>query len=291
MSSSPTVIASATKCSTMLHATAPSFFAPSESAATPDTLTSTGSPAKRAARRHWLVSGSTASFLRQDTAGAWWQPATLNGTSAPTIGTPSQLTALAIAPALGQALNGNQFLIATLNSGSTKQIFGRPTAVDGNLGSNTDKGVPALASSIEAYVGIGDALVRFNSADLTTSVLVATVSGDNIRTSPVLGAPRVSGGMAEGYAISKNGTLLAFQQGTGSELWRAPLIAAGDSINTHMAFDCNRANPTSKTGVLYVGTASGKVLSIIVDAPRLLDSSGAWPKYQPKFITAFEVNL
>jgi hypothetical protein len=86
--------------------------------------------------------------------------------------------------------------------------------------------------------------------------------------------------MGEGYAVSKLGTLLAFRQGTGSVLWRAPLIAPGDSINTHMAFDCNRANPTTKTGVLYVGAASGKVISIIVDAPKLLDTNGAWPKYQ-----------
>jgi hypothetical protein len=50
-----------------------------------------------------------------------------------------------------------------------------------------------------------------------------------------------------------------------------------------MTFDCNRANPASKTGVLYVGSSggsTGKVLSIIVDSPKLLDTMGAWPKYQ-----------
>lgn len=137
-----------------------------------------------------------------------------------------------------------------------------------------------MASSSEAYIGQGTTLVRFDPANLTTATTVGTVTSDSIRTSPVLGAPRVSGEMPEGYAVSKGGTLLTFRQGTGAELWRAPLLAAGDSVNTHMAFDCNRASPASKTGVLYVGAASGKIISIIVDAPKLLDSSGAWPKYQ-----------
>jgi hypothetical protein len=32
--------------------------------------------------------------------------------------------------------------------------------------------------------------------------------------------------------------------------------------------------------VLYVGAKNGAVEALIVDAPRLLDTAGAWPKYQ-----------
>ncbi|MFZ5439267.1 MAG: hypothetical protein ACOZQL_04620 [Myxococcota bacterium] len=84
--------------------------------------------------------------------------------------------------------------------------------------------------------------------------------------------------MPEGYAVSKLGRLVVFRRGT-SETWQAPL-GSGENVLTHPAFDCNRASPTTKTGILYVGTQSGKVFSIIVDSPKLLEGNDVWPKYQ-----------
>jgi hypothetical protein len=155
------------------------------------------------------------------------------------------------------------------------------TATDGTLGALSDKGVPALVSATDGYVGAGSTLVRFNPAALGATVsTVETLATDAIRTSPVLGAARPVGGSAEGYAVSQAGTLVVFSQSTGAKLWDASLVPAGDQVLTHMTMDCNRVTSNKTTGVLYVGAKSGVVQALIVDAPRLLDSVGAWPKYQ-----------
>ena len=51
---------------------------------------------------------------------------------------------------------------------------------------------------------------------------------------------------------------------------------------THMAFDTNRANCASNTGILYIGTDQGAVYAVIVDSNQLYEGvdGGAWPKYQ-----------
>ncbi len=231
-----------------------------------------------------VVSGATASFLRQDSSGSpgiYFQSVAL--TASPSAGTQTRLTTLVGVPAAGQAVSSGQFLIGTGDTGNGSQMYSVTDGgvqVGGSLGMTSEKGTPSIASSSEAYVGEGSTFVRFNPSALATSTNISGAPNDLIRTAPVLGAPRKAGATAEGYAVSRGGTLLVFPQGTGTAaLWAAPLLP-GDTVLTHMAFDCNRSAPTSKTGVLYIGAASGKVLSIIVDSPKLLDTAGAWPKYQ-----------
>ncbi len=226
-----------------------------------------------------VISGNTASFLQQGSSGANWQPVTLSGLSAPTLGTPELLNPLSSTP-IGQAVSGGKSIFgAAAGLGNNSQLYIRPGAGNNNLGiANTDKGIPVIASATEAYIGNGNTFVRFNPANLSTSTPVTTVT-DTFATSAVLGAPRTTGGPSEGYVISSTGTLVAFPQGTATaHLWTATLGIG--SVVTHPTFDCNRLNPTSKTGILYIGSSTGKVAAIIVDSPKLLEGDGTWPKYQ-----------
>jgi hypothetical protein len=54
------------------------------------------------------------------------------------------------------------------------------------------------------------------------------------------------------------------------------------AVRAHPTLDCNRrmGAATSTTGILYIASSSGRLSAIIVDSPKLLDATGAWPKYQ-----------
>lgn len=233
------------------------------------------------------VHAGKASFLANNTflgalGGCIWEEVDLGNPNA----TPesSQLTGLGVA-CVGQAVRTDAFLISSKQAAGD-QVFLRADAGSegGTLGGVTaDRGVPSVASIIEAYLGQGSALVRFNPSDLDAGGvgIGAALSGESVRTAPVLGDEQ-DGGVAAGYAISDKGTLIAFTHSNANsvELWRSKVLDSSDTIASHMAFDRNRSNCASKTGILYLGTASGNVTAIIVDSPRLLDKVGAWPKYQ-----------
>jgi hypothetical protein len=229
----------------------------------------------------------TASLLHQDnTTGAWWQPVTLiaNGVGNPAVGTALQLGSDTHTVPVGQALFLGSPLVGAGGATADAKLFTveNGNVGGGNLGGTTDKGLPVIASVNEGYVGAGASLVRFNPSDLSaTAPSVHTLTSDAIRTSPILGAARPEGGGAEGYAVSKGGTLVVFSQGSNTDTWTAPLsFEAGSSVVTHPAMDCNRATLSRNTGVLYVGDDKGAVKAIVVDSPRLLDGAGVWPKYQ-----------
>jgi hypothetical protein len=227
----------------------------------------------------------TASFLRQDisgnvTAGAWWQPVTLAADgSGGTPGTALQIGNDPASLAFGQALVGTTPLLAAGLNASSRQLFwGQSPGLDGGtLATPTvDKGVPAIVSATEAYVGSGNALVRFSPSFLDAGTLSLALNNP-VRTSPVLTAPSADGGLAQGYVVSRGGELLVFGLGTAGQQWTAQL-PGNPTVLTHPTLDCNRARPG--TGILYVGTQAGTVTAIIVDNPKLLDDAGVWPKYQ-----------
>jgi hypothetical protein len=188
---------------------------------------------------------------------------------------------------MGQALlPDGGFLIGTAPSGiGATDIFvtqwpnqGTTYLATGNLGGDAITGVPVVASASEAYAGHGSGLYRFDPSNLNASVLV--IDGgttDTFYLSPVLTKAK-DGGVGQGYAVSNTGNVVAFTVGTsGGVAWTTALPAP---VLTHPTLDCNRQSPTTKTGILYVGTKGGYVQAIIVDNPGLLDTAGAWPKYQ-----------
>jgi hypothetical protein len=102
---------------------------------------------------------------------------------------------------------------------------------------------------------------------------------------PVLGA--TAGGQPDRvYVVSQGGTLgVAPQVGAGTmEMpWTDVLPLATSTVSASPTLDCNRyavtAGARANTGVLYVVTNQGEVVSLVVDSPRL-DTAAKWPKFQ-----------
>lgn len=223
-----------------------------------------------------IIHGGTASFITKTTTGFSWQPVDMSQ-ALPVLGTAVEFSTDPSLPASGQALVGNQFLISGVGVGNRK-LFAFDGGASSDLGNSTgDKGVAAIASSTRGFVGSGTGLLRFDPSSLGSPVSVAAAVGDNYLASPVLGASRNAAGEL-GYAVGQNGNLVVFEQGNASASWNYDLTTA--QVLTHPTFDCNRTNAESKTGILYVGTSNGHVMAIVVDSPKLLDTAGAWPKYQ-----------
>lgn len=227
-------------------------------------------------------SAPTASFLNKPTtSGASWRPVS-NLLSAPSSPMSMQVTNAAPLPPMGQALLPDASVLITTESIVAANVFvgnvSNVSARSGTLGAAVTAGVPVVASGTEAYAGSGLGLVRFDPAALGSSVpLLPTDAGtETFYLSPVLTRGQ-DGGVGSGYAIGSGGSLTVFGQGDGGVQWRAAL---GGAVATHPTFDCNRLRPQSKTGILYVGKRNGSVQAIIVDSPKLLDTPGAWPKYQ-----------
>jgi hypothetical protein len=226
-----------------------------------------------------------ASFLQlQPTVGANWQGVAdflglqKNATTQP-------LTTSDVLPATGQALlPDGGFLIGAVSSGGGMDIFeapwpgGLPNVTSGNLGADKKTGVPVVASASEAYAGHGGGLFRFDPSNLNASTIV--IDGgttDTFYLSPILSKAK-DGGVGQGYAVSNTGNLVVFELGSAPGVaWTS---ATGTSVVTHPTLDCNRQSPATRTGILYVGHDDGHVQAIIVDNPGLLDTPGAWPKYQ-----------
>lgn len=153
----------------------------------------------------------------------------------------------------------------------------------GNLGSASDKGLAAVVDSSTAFVGDATELVRFNPSSLGAPP-VQLASGPNVvvRTSPVLGkaGPRQTVGM--GYAVTESGGLWAFRLDANSAVLWGDVFLGSDFVYGHPNLDCNRRTgaATTTTGILYLASSWGRVAAIIVDSPKLLDSPGAWPRFQ-----------
>ncbi|MBL8950703.1 MAG: hypothetical protein JNK82_08000 [Myxococcaceae bacterium] len=110
------------------------------------------------------------------------------------------------------------------------------------------------------------------SRELAGSAFMGTAA-----PSPVLG----SGGKT--YVVDQNGRLFvmpsAFTSDAGQD-WSAPLPAAvAGSVSASPTLDCNRRISTSQTGVLYLATESGWVVTYLVDSPGGLETGAVWPKY------------
>jgi hypothetical protein len=229
-----------------------------------------------------VISGGTASFLTKPAQGpVSWQPVAL--AASPTLGTARQLLPGNAGYAFGQAVISNAFLIGSIDNGNNKELYvadaGAPTG--GNLGVDADTGVPVVASATEAYVGRGGDIVKFNPGFLNdsthSSIVWSASSGGAVRTSPVLG--KAANGATWGYAVTGAGELAAFRMDAAGS-WRASsIVGSGGTVLAHPTLDCNRGG-NNKTGVLYIGGQNGNVVAIVVDSPGLLDTAGAWPKYQ-----------
>ncbi len=135
------------------------------------------------------------------------------------------------------------------------------------------------------------ALIR-SANDNVNLIRVGVANGVELaRTSELLGssftgtgAPSpVLGTNGKTYVVDPTGSTFVvptdFGPDAGSE-WSAPqATAVAGAVNASPTLDCNRWRPASATGVLYLATESGWLVSYLVDSPRGLDTTAPWPKY------------
>ena len=87
------------------------------------------------------------------------------------------------------------------------------------------------------------------------------------------------------YVVDERGSLFVLPQdfvANGDASWAVALpgsiTTAGVVVTASPSLDCNRRMPTSQTGVLYIATETGWLVSYLVDS-KGLDVSAPWPKY------------
>jgi len=130
-------------------------------------------------------------------------------------------------------------------------------------------------------------LLRVNASTGVLSAQTAALSigsipssfGGNGAPTPVLGAGN------KAYVVDDRGSLFALKQDFMSNSnadWGvtlpAPILTSGVVVTASPTIDCNRRSPTSETGVLYIATETGWLVSYLVDS-KGLDQSAPWPKY------------
>jgi hypothetical protein len=85
------------------------------------------------------------------------------------------------------------------------------------------------------------------------------------------------------YIVDEMGTLFVMRStfaSTDTSEWKTTLpMDTSGTVTASPTLDCNRRNAGSQTGVLYIATQSGWLISYLVDSPGGLDRSSPWPKF------------
>ena len=226
----------------------------------------------------WLLTSPPGAGLHWNVIG------NINGS--PTVGVRQQLEMAGNDCCLGgQAVASGAALIAGSTAGARKFYLVAGTApTSGTLTAAVDNGVPAVGVG-SAFAGRGNDFVRFDPQQLNTAGTPLLTGTTLVRTSPVLGRARAGQSAGLGYAVTSSGTLVVFaQDGAANSAtdWGSLFATGSNAIYAHPTLDCNRraGAATSTTGILYVAAGTGRVVAVVVDSPALLDTAGAWPKYQ-----------
>lgn len=150
----------------------------------------------------------------------------------------------------------------------------------GNLGPSGNNGAVAVVSPTLAFAGHGSNLVSFNPMNAFTTPST-TIAGGSFWTSPLIGEPRPGTTLSVGYALDDAGRLFVFDVSGGMATPFQTLFGSAVTVTAHPTLDCNRraGAATDKTGILYALSSNGRLVSIVVDSPKL-STTAAWPKFQ-----------
>jgi hypothetical protein len=236
-----------------------------------------------------VTNGSTAWVLtRRSLAldGAARVRVTLNGASAPSNPVSDRWLQNNTSQILvGQALlNSNGDFAAGSARGSvltTRQVVISSNVVSEAVGDPFGfKGWPVVASPSQAFISSatqaiqpsGHTLYLFDPSNPNgaSSAVANAQASSSFFTSPTLGNNN------EGYIVSAAGNLVTFAHGSVSvPAWSDQAVTSG-TVVAHPAFAC--ASTANRPGTLYIGTDTGEVTAVLVDAPKVADTP--WPKYQ-----------
>jgi hypothetical protein len=187
------------------------------------------------------------------------------------------------------AING-----LALNAGGTQLAGGGGPGIGAlfqfQVASTADAGVvagtpvtaPVITSSSDIIAGFRSGgtleLRRYGPTGLQQGSSVATTASFPA-TSPSVGSPVLGEGQLV-YVVGNGGELVVADQSSLAVQLQGPISTTGfGTVVASPTLDCNRERPGTQTGVLYVATESGYLISLIVDS-RGLDTTAAWPKYQ-----------
>lgn len=125
-------------------------------------------------------------------------------------------------------------------------------------------------------VGGSNGVEIARSSALQVSTIASSFTANQVPT-PVAG----KGGLL--YVIDEAGRMFVLPQaftGSTQATWAVELpTAVAGAVSASPTLDCNRRRPMSQTGVLYLATESGWLVSYLVDSTGL-DDTAPWPKYQ-----------
>lgn len=128
-------------------------------------------------------------------------------------------------------------------------------------------------------VGSTDGMQAALTPELQSKGLTSSFTNTQVPT-PVAGQGQLL------YVVDEAGRVFVLPGSFGNSTqpsWAVALpsqvAGAGTQVTASPALDCNRTRVASGTGVLYLATESGWLVSYIVDS-RGLDTSAPWPKYQ-----------
>ena len=124
-------------------------------------------------------------------------------------------------------------------------------------------------------------VIRVEASTGMTSAISMELSGSSFSSNQV--PTPVAGQGQLLYVLDEAGRLYVLPQGftnATQPAWSSTLPSAvAGTVSASPTLDCNRTKPASGTGVLYLATESGWLVSYIVDS-RGLDATAPWPKYQ-----------
>lgn len=177
-------------------------------------------------------------------------------------------------PLTGIAPSSNLATLAISGQGTIAALYlAAPGTPNATAADNTTSYGAAIYLGATAWAG-AQAAPRLRRFTPTATDAAATTNWAS--ASPLAGADRM-GAAPRIYAVDASGQLTVVDDAMPSTAEWASDLGLGE-VRAAPTLDCNRLNAASDTGVLYVGSITGKVASYIVDSPRLADSS--WPKYQ-----------
>jgi hypothetical protein len=209
---------------------------------------------------------------------------TLIGT---TFGSPSQLPASMLGSGIvnGLALSQGGTQLAGGGGPGIGALFQFEvlSGADAGVVSGTPVTAPVITAANDVIAGfrVGNALElrRYGPTGLQQGASVSTVASFPAGTpgvaSPVLGQGQLV------YFVGNGGQLVVADQSTLAVAMQGPIYSslAMGAVSASPTLDCNRERTGTQTGILYVATEAGYLVSLIVDS-RGLDTSAAWPKYQ-----------
>lgn len=238
-----------------------------------------------------MVASGTTLLFPDDTGGL--QRVTYGGSGSVSVGGAFPDGGLASGTVNGLALVDIAGLRVAAGSGGTgtgklSVLAESSAAIEGDTGAPQNPVSSPVITSTNAFIaafrqGPTLEIKRFGTPLASGWIPAATLpwQGAQNASSPVAPSPVLGEGDLA-YFVSVDQHLLVATQMNLTQKYEGPIsgsLTLGP-LTASPTIDCNRSRPgTASTGILYVATEGGYLVSLIIDS-KGLDTTAQWPKYQ-----------